>query len=301
MAKNPSHPSLLSLLIIALNLVSSTNAGGIVTYWGQNVNEGSLIQICNSGLYQVVNIAFLSTFGSGRRPQINLSGHCDPAVNNCKFVSTGIRNCQAKGIKVLISIGGGETNSYSLSSAADARNVADYLYNNFLGGKSGSRPLGDAVLDGVDFDIEGSVGKAFYADLARRLNELGKNGRKIYLSAAPQCPFPDVNLNGALSTGLFDYVWIQFYNNPGCEFDINSPLRFKNAWTKWTSSIRAGKFYAGFPASSSAASNGFVPTQTLIKEVLPFVKRSVKYGGVMLWDASADKQTGYGSRIKSSV
>ncbi|KAI4355166.1 hypothetical protein L6164_003964 [Bauhinia variegata] len=231
MAKNPS---LLSLLIIALALVSCRNAGGIVTYWGQSVKEGTLTETCNSGLYQVVNIAFLSTFGSGRRPQINLSGHCNHAVNNCKFLSTGIRNCQAKCIKVMLSIGGGKmSNSYSLSSAAD------YIYGNFLGGKSRSRPLGDAVLDGVDFDIEGGG-------------------------------------------GLFDYVWIQFYNNRACEYDN-------------------GKFYVGLPASSGAASSGYVSTTTLIKEVLPFVKGSSKYGGLMLWDRYADKQSGYSTTIKRRV
>jgi chitinase len=35
--------------------------------------------------------------------------------------------------------------------------------------------------------------------------------------------------------------------------------------------------------------------------VLPFVKRSRKYGGVMLWDRFADKQNGYGRNIKSFV
>jgi len=37
-----------------------------------------------------------------------------------------------------------------------------YLWNNFLGGQSCSRPLGDAALDGIDFVIEG--GKVQYWD-----------------------------------------------------------------------------------------------------------------------------------------
>lgn len=44
--------------------------------------------------------------------------------------------------------------SYSLSSPDDATEVANYLWNNFLGGQSSNRPLGSAVLDGIDFDIE---------------------------------------------------------------------------------------------------------------------------------------------------
>ncbi|XP_021734040.1 basic endochitinase-like [Chenopodium quinoa] len=85
----------------------------------------------------------------------------------------------------------------------------------------------NAVLDGIDFDIES-----------------------------------DHKLNGALHTGLFDYVWIQFYNNPSCEFDVSNPEKFKNSWRKWTSNIPAKKFFVGLPAAAakSAAGSGFVPS-----------------------------------------
>ncbi|KAB2599514.1 acidic endochitinase-like [Pyrus ussuriensis x Pyrus communis] len=233
-------------LLILPFLVSRSCAGRI----------GALTATCNTGRYRIVNIAFLSQLGNGQTPQINLAGHCDPASNGCQKVSTGIRNCQNQGIKVLLSIGG--------SLGNDARGVADYIWNNFLGGQSNSRPLGDAVLDGVDFDIE--------------------RGRKVSLSAAPQCPFPDQKLNGALTTGLFDYVWVQFYNNP-------------NSWNKWTSSIQADRFFVGLPA----AGTGYVPSNDLINQVLPFVKKSAKYGGVMLYDKFNDDKSGYGSKIQGSV
>lgn len=299
MANEPSYRSILFLLI-SLALVSSINAKGIVVYWGQNVNEGSLTETCNSGLYEIVNMAFLTKFGNGQQPLINLAGHCNPASNGCKNLSEDIKNCQKKGIKVMLSIGGGTT-GYSLSSARDAGNVADYIWNNFLGGKSGSRPFGDAVLDGIDFDIEVGGGESYYAELARRLSQHSQGGRKVYLTAAPQCPFPDKHLKGALSTGLFDYVWVQFYNNGPCQYDSSNPSRFQNYWNQWTKSIRANKFYVGLPASTSAAGSGYVPTQVLISQVLPFVKRSSKYGGVMLWDRFADKKTGYSSNIKRRV
>ncbi|KAK9207303.1 hypothetical protein WN943_017588 [Citrus x changshan-huyou] len=53
----------------------------------------------------------------------------------------------------MLSIEGGAGNYY-LSFSEDARQVADYLWNNFLGGQSSARPLGNAVLDGIDFGIE---------------------------------------------------------------------------------------------------------------------------------------------------
>jgi chitinase len=58
-----------------------------------------------------------------------------------------------------------------------------YLWNNYLGGTSSSRPLGDAVLDGIDFDIELGSAK-FWNNLATDLKKLGKT---VLLSAAPQC------------------------------------------------------------------------------------------------------------------
>ena len=158
MANKATYDSVLLPLLILLTLVYKSN-GGIVVYWGQgqDANEGTLTETCNSDLYKIVNVAFLSMFGNGQQPQINLAGHCDPASNGCQKVSDDILNCQNRGIKVLLSIGGATKNTYSLSSADEARGLADYIWDNFLGGRSGSRPLGDAVLDGVDFDIEGSI------------------------------------------------------------------------------------------------------------------------------------------------
>ena len=303
MARNSqSSPLLISLSILFLSLLLQTSygGGGIAIYWGQNGNEGNLTQTCNTGKYSYVNIAFLNKFGNGQTPEINLAGHCNPANSNgCTSVSTGIRNCQSRGIKVLLSLGGGIGN-YSLSSLADARNVADYLWNNFLGGRSSSRPLGDAVLDGIDFDIElGST--QYWDDLARALAGFNRRGgRKVYLTAAPQCPFPDRFLGTAITTGLFDYVWVQFYNNPPCQYVPGNTSNLLNSWKQWPSSINS-KIFLGLPAASAAAGSGFVPASVLTSQILPMIKRSPKYGGVMLWSKYYDDQSGYSSTIKGSV
>ncbi|PON49600.1 1,4-alpha-glucan-branching enzyme [Parasponia andersonii] len=298
----PHFTYMLSLLLITLlALVSGSNAGRIVVYWGQNGKEGSLTDTCNAGRYNIVIIAFLSKFGNGNKPELNLAGHCTPSLNNCQGFSKDIKNCQAKGIKVFLALGGAVGN-YSLSSVQDAASVAEYLWNNFLGGQSNSRPLGDAVLDGVDFDIQQGAGTHYNA-LARRLSDYSQRGKKVYLTSAPQCPFPDQYLNGALSTGLFDYVWIQFYNNPKCEYKTSNPNAFKASWNQWTNSIDAHEFHVGVPAAQEAAGNGYVPSDVLISQVLTFVKKASpnKYGGVMLWNKYYDDQTQYSSKIKGSV
>lgn len=175
------------------------------------------------------------------------------------------------------------------------RSVANYLWNNFLGGQSSSRPLGDAVLNGIDFDIEGGTTQ-YWDVLARALSGFSQQS-KVYLTAAPQCPFPDAWLKGALETGLFDYVWVQFYNNPPCQYSGNAD-NLKNSWNQWTT-IQAGQIFLGLPAAPEAAGSGYIPPDVLNNDVLPAIKSSSKYGGVMLWSKNYDK--GYSAAIKNNV
>ncbi|XP_057798598.1 acidic endochitinase [Salvia miltiorrhiza] len=288
------------LLLLFQALLRTSARGGIAVYWGQNGNEGTLADTCATGRFAYINIAFLNKFGGGQTPELNLAGHCNPATNSCRVVSDGIRACQSRGIKVMLSIGGGIGN-YSLSSRDDARAFSVYLWNNFLGGGgSASRPLGDAVLDGVDLDIE--LGSPLhYDDLVKYLKRLGKHGRKVYVTGAPQCPFPDRLMGAALNTSLFDYVWVQFYNNPPCQYTSGNPKNLENSWMRWTRSVKAGKIFLGLPAAPQAAGSGFIPADVLTSEILPVIRRSKKYGGVMLWSKYWDDQSGYSSAIVKSV
>ncbi|KAM3333916.1 hypothetical protein ACQJBY_028778 [Aegilops geniculata] len=289
-ALTPFH--LAAILLVAL--FATCHAGSIAVYWGQNDGEVSLAKTCASGNYKFVVVAFLPKFGKGQKPELNLAGHCDPLSGGCKILSKDIHSCQRRGVKVLLSLGGAD-GSYGLSSRGDARQVAMYLWNTYLGGtRSSSRPLGDAVLDGIDFDIE-KGGSKFWGDLARDLKKLDKG---VLLSAAPQCPFPDQWDDGAIRTGLFDFVWVQFYNNPECQISAGHGA-FLAAWKRWES-LPIGKLFLGLPASKDAAGTGFVPAGKL-KSVLPLIKGTPKYGGVMLWAKFYDDHTGYSSAIKSHV
>ncbi|KAK0598032.1 hypothetical protein LWI29_030898 [Acer saccharum] len=280
------------------SLSSSSHGGGIAIYWGQNGNEGTLTETCATRKYTHVNIAFLNKFGGGQTPELNLSGHCNLATGACRVVSTAVESCQSRGIKVMLSIGGGIGN-YSLTSEYDAKTVAEYLYNNFLGGKSSNRPLGDAVLDGVDFDIElGST--LHYDDLVRFLSQFSEPARRVYITGAPQCPFPDRLLGAAIETGLFDAVWVQFYNNQPCQYSSGSAQRLLESWERWASSVVVGKLFMGLPAAPAAAGSGYIPPEVLVSEVLPVIKKSEKYGGVMLWSRFHDVNNGYSDSIVNS-
>ncbi|TXG71087.1 hypothetical protein EZV62_006022 [Acer yangbiense] len=267
----------LSLLVLSL-VVAAAHGGGIAIYWGQNGNEGTLTETCATGKYTHVNIAFLNKFGGGQTPELNLAGHCNPATGACRVVSAAVDSCQRRGIKT----------------------VAEYLYNNFLGGKSSNRPLGDAVLDGVDFDIELGL-TIHYEDLVRFLLQFSEPARKVYITGAPQCPFPDRFLGAAIETGLFDAVWVQFYNNQPCQYSSGSAQRFLESWERWASSVVVGKLFMGLPAAPAAAGSGYIPPEVLVSEVLPVIKKSEKYGGVMIWSRFHDVNNGYSDSIVNSV
>lgn len=103
----------------------------------------------------------------------------------------------------------------------------------------------------------------------------------------------------ALSSGLFDYVWMQFYNNY-CQYN-GDPSALKATWDQWTTNITATNFFLGLPAAPSGATSGFVPADVLISKILPLIKSTKNYGGVMLWSKYYDDLTGYSSSIKSHV
>ncbi|GAB2265327.1 hypothetical protein Dimus_000391 [Dionaea muscipula] len=215
---------------------------------------------------------------------VNLAGHCDPSSGGCTSLSNDITTCQGSNIKVLLSLGGA-AGSYGLSSADDAGQVASYLWDNFLGGQSDSRPLGSASLDGIDFDIEMGSDE-YWGVLAGNLKGLSND---VVLSAAPQCPYPDSHLSSAIATGLFDYVWVQFYNNPPCEY-VGNDTDLLSSWNQWSSVVNNTLLFLGLP---------YITPEELTSQVLPVINGSSNYGGVMLWDKFYD--TGYSSEILGSV
>ncbi|XP_021764960.1 hevamine-A-like [Chenopodium quinoa] len=294
--------SLLTTISFFILLLSTKShaAGSISIYWGQNGFEGTLNQTCATGRYKFVNVAFLNIFGSGQTPSLNLAGHCNPSTGGCTGVGPQVDYCQSLGIKVMLSLGGAIGN-YGFSSKKDAMDFACYLWDNFLGGTSSFRPLGNAVFDGIDFAVDRSKSTLYWDDLARyvaRYNLLGR--KKVYLTAAPLCPYPNKYLDMALRTRLFDYVWVQFFGHPSCQFngDITNLI---NSWNMWSSTGYIRRIFMGLPAAAWEAGNGYIPADILKLQVLPIIKMSPKYEGIMLWSKYWDDTTGYSPAIISSI
>jgi chitinase len=251
----------------------------------------------------------------------------------------------------MLSLGGDSYTEGGFTSAALATAGADKIWAMFGPVQSGSsalRPFGSAVLDGFDFDFEANVqNMATFANELRRAfpNEISllpantdftlgvmnaAGGKKYYLSAAPQCPFPDLYNKDIIDNVPLDFVNVQYYNN-GCGASSYVPgattqwnFNF-NQWDTWASSASksnstsflstrhtlannnfppgknpAVKVLLGVPANTGAGRGYLTPSQ--LAPVIQFSAKYKSFGGVMMWDASqAYTNSGFISGVKSTL
>jgi chitinase len=275
--------------------------GELTVFWGRNKHEGTLREACDTGLYNTVIISFYSIFGHGRYG-LDLSGH------PLHGVGTDIKHCQSKGILVLLSIGGAGK-AYSLPSSKAAADVANNLWNAYLGGGNSDvfRPFGDAVVDGVDFYIDQGTPN-HYDELARRLDYFNSMyyhamTKHVRLTATPRCEFPDRRLERALHTGLFERIHVRFYGDDKCSYKNGGVYGVVDQWTKWTARYPKSQLYVGLAAAESGVPEGPPPSiavylKYLYYDLLPKVQKAPNYGGIMVWDRFTDNKTGYSTVVK---
>ncbi|KAJ6542358.1 glycoside hydrolase superfamily [Mycena vulgaris] len=283
--------SVLVLSAVAALAYDPTCSNNLVVYWGQNsygATHGSdtanwqqtISNYCQDTVIDVIPIAFVNSFTGGICNDNGASG-------SCASLAAGIQACQAAGKLVTLSLGGGGTSGAVFSDDTAATNFATTIWNNFLGGSSSHRPFGSAVLDGVDLDIESGPSTG-YAAFAARIRALSANASKqYYLTAAPQCPFPDAFVGSAINTVGFDAIYVQFYNGvkayPGADWNFDT----WDNWAKTVSPNRNVKIFIGAPASPTAANAGeYVDATTLGSIALATRSQYSSFGGIMLWDAS---------------
>ncbi|KAK4434321.1 Hevamine-A [Sesamum alatum] len=132
-------------------------------------------------------------------------------------------------------------------------------------------PLGDAPLDGIDF--ASSSPSLYWDDLVRALGNLNSPHKKVYLSAAGSCSYPDPILGKAIDTGLFDYIWLKSYNNPQCDCDMGISCVLAS-WFKWSCSLPPGKQLLFF---------SLAPKQScFLSQIFKTITYSPSYGGFLL-------------------
>ncbi|KAG0277260.1 Chitinase 1 [Linnemannia exigua] len=297
---------LLKSSVDAFNPLSDNN---LVNYWGQNSYGAAggdmrywqkpLGDYCQTaGTEDVIVLAFLHVFNSASRglPRMDLANQCEQnaafpgtGLLHCPRTGEGVKMCQSKGKAVILSLGGA-AGAYGFSDDAEARDFAHNIWNLFLGGSSGTRPLDDAILDGVDLDIEGGSAVGYPAFIAELRSLFAADTRKqYYITAAPQCPFPDAYLGATLQSAWVDMVFVQYYNNY-CGTQAYGSFNFNfEQWDTWAKTISVNKdvkVYLGVPASRTAANAGYVSVERL-QEIMDSVRcKYSSFGGVMMWDMS---------------
>ncbi|CAK5264883.1 unnamed protein product [Mycena citricolor] len=308
-------------------------------YWGQN-SVGAIAGTpssewqkpisfyCADDAIDVIPVAFVNGFFStGGLPTMNLANSCNPTNNatfpgtslpDCAGLAADIAACQAAGKLVTISLGGA-TGGVGFASNAQGQQFAQTIWDLFLGGSSSTRPFGNAVLDGVDLDIEAGTGSGYTAFVDEIRSLASDASKRYYVTAAPQCVYPDGALGSVLNTASFDAIYgkhltlrtpspdlknpsVQFYNNP-CGLNTFSSASgwdfgLWDAWARTLSPNPNVKVYIGAPASASAAGSGYSDLSTLSSIAHSFPS----FGGVMLWDASQAYQNGrYDKGIKDAL
>ncbi|EFR02823.1 chitinase 1 [Nannizzia gypsea CBS 118893] len=272
---------------------------------------------------QVIPLAFaISIKGPGGVPQINFSNQGDPCkpfpgtdLLHCPQIGEDIKTCQKKGKTILLSIGGATYSEGGFRSAEDAVAGANLLWDTFGPVKTTSnssvlRPFDDAVVDGFDLDFEATVlNMVPFGKQLRTLYDAEKS-KTFYLTAAPQCPYPDLYNKEMLEGGVkFDALFIQFYNNfcglNNFALGSQSQDKFNFAdWDNFAKKVSANpqvKIMIGAPANKGGASSGYVDAQTLVS-IINWSKTFSSFGGVMMWDASQAWANGnFTSTVKNAL
>ena len=138
-----------SVFAVAALAVVAQAAPSINVYWGQK-GSNRLRTYCDSTGFEYITVSFVTSTpekdpaGAGY-PGTNFGSHCNADVysangkktrllSKCDQISADIPYCQARGKKVLLSIGGDHSKpdvSYGLKDKAEGTKFANFLWGAF--------------------------------------------------------------------------------------------------------------------------------------------------------------------------
>ncbi|KAI1423186.1 putative class III chitinase [Xylaria sp. FL1777] len=314
-----SLASIASILTLASSAVATFTASAtnnIVVYWGQNsaggaTTQGRLQEYCDDNGINIINVSFLIgiknlsvNFASASDKCTAISG---TGLLSCPEIEEDIKYCQAQGKTILLSIGGATYSEGGFTDEASAVAAANTVWGLFGSPTStANRPFGSAVVDGFDFDLESTVQNFVpFASTLRSLMD-ADTSKTYYLSAAPQCVYPDAALNSLLDDTIsFDWINIQFYNNFCGVINFSNPNAWNfNVWDDWaknTSKNPNVKVLIGVPANTGAG-GGYVDATTLGSIIQDTKSKYSSFGGIMAWDMSQlYENSGFLSSVRSSL
>ncbi|KAI1758639.1 glycoside hydrolase family 18 protein [Hypoxylon sp. FL1150] len=295
-----SLASILPTVLAGFDASSQTN---VAVYWGQNsygqtTSQSRLSTYCSNTEINIIPLAFLDGITTPITNFANAGDNCTVFTGtqllDCPQIEEDIQTCQSLGKTITLSIGGATYTEGGFSDSASAVAAANNVWSLFGSDTStANRPFGSAVVDGFDFDLESTTQN--FAPFATQLRSLmdADTSKTYYLSAAPQCVYPDAAMNDMLDgTIAFDYITIQFYNNycgiqsfvDGSTTQTNFNFETWDTWAKQTSKNTNVKVLLGVPANTGAGSG--YQTASALAPIIEYCKTFSSFGGVMMWDMS---------------
>ncbi|MCJ1281111.1 hypothetical protein MMC26_000429 [Xylographa opegraphella] len=276
----------------------------VMVYFGASPLTGKvpLSQICMDDAVDVLTLAFVDGFfqpNSGGYPTVDFgaaSGNINAAQTAagangllwCPDLATQIAGCQKLGKKVLLSLGGATATANTFANSSQAEDMASTLWNLFGGNNNESKD------------------PSYYTEFTSYLRSHFSSDptKTYYLSAAPQCPYPDASIPLDAMLNM-DFVWVQFFDNPSC--NVGTP-GFPASVQTWSSALNAGikpMFYmmafGADPGSGSVA--GYIDIDQLSAAIKNVTAQNVaNFGGVGLWDGStAVNNSNFQDGVKSAL
>ncbi|KAI0203449.1 putative class III chitinase [Astrocystis sublimbata] len=298
-----SWATIASILALAPSALAGFKASGtdnISVYWGQNSanganTQGRLKEYCDDNGINIINVSFLTSIKKLGVNFASAGDKCDKIdgtdLLSCPEIEYDIKYCQGKGKSILLSIGGATYYEGGFDGSSAAESSAQAVWDLFGSNTDAkNRPFGSAVVDGFDFDFESSTQN--FVPFANKLRSLmdGDSSKDYFLSAAPQCVYPDAAMNDMLNGKVsFDWINIQFYNNFCGVVNFANPNAWNfNVWDDWakqTSKNPNVKVLIGVPANTGAG-GGYVDAKTLGSIVQDTKEKYPSFGGIMMWDMS---------------
>ena len=149
-----------------------------------------------------------------------------------------------------------------------------------------------------------------FGQTLRTLMDADTSNKTFYLTAAPQCPYPDAADNPMLNgTVAFDAIFVQFYDNycglQSFQANTTNQTNFNmDVWDTWAKTLSKNPevlVFLGVPAGPTAAGSGYTPLEQL-KPIIQYCQGFSSFGGVMMWDMSqASANDGFLPGVKSTL
>ena len=282
------YASLTAISLFALNSIAATppvpTQSATVTlngYWQNFTNPAEtpvLLSAIPSG-YKTVIIAFADLANDGTA-SFNLQGPPYSTLQDgVTQFNNDIKTLQARGVKVLLSLGG-QNGYYSLNSLSAQQNFVNSL----------KTIIADYGFDGLDYDFENGLTNANSTYLVAATSTLKQDfasaGKTLIFTTAPETIdvywqlFHSGKYDQLIQAGLINSVQTQLYNS-GCmlsykpgspcygqaseDFIVSQVDSTIQTWIKNGVSNADSLYVPGLPATATAAGGGYVDPVTVKK------------------------------------